>query len=239
MEVSDIPVKKINKQEVLKYLGYRGHDIPQDIDILIDICIDDIKSISKPKYIFRNFKINRKIDKLENNLEERLFLKETDFELVGKDIKQMLSDCNECILMAATLGVVVDNKIRIQQIRDLTKSIILDSCASSAIESVCNDLNDILEDKYLDKGLFLTDRFSPGYGDMPIDIQSDFIRLMDAQRKIGLNVSSSGIMIPRKSVTAIIGISDKKQTKRFSGCESCNMFMNCEYRKSGITCGKF
>lgn len=228
-------IKKVNRQEVLKYLGHRGHAVPDDVDKDIDECIEAIKAISKPQYIYKEFKIDRrKIDSVE-----KLYLDNTEFELIGNDIKEMLKDCETCILMAATLGVEADNAIRIQQIRDLTKSIILDSCASSAIESVCNELNDKLEEEYLEKGYFLTDRFSPGYGDMPIGVQSDFIRLMDTSRKIGLNVSSSGIMIPRKSVTAIIGISKVKQMKRFSGCENCNMFINCEFRKSGITCGRF
>lgn len=236
MEVSEISVKKVNRQEVLKYLGFRGHEIPSDVDSLIYECIEDIKSFSKPKYIYQIFEIDR--EKTSKH-RDRVFLKDTDFVLIGNDINEMLSECDKCILMAVTLGVVVDNKIRVQQIRDLTKSIILDSCASSAIESVCNEINERIEKEYNAIGLFLTDRFSPGYGDMPISQQPDFLRVLDAQRKIGLNVSSSGIMIPRKSVTAIIGISNKKQLKRFAGCENCKMFMNCEYRKSGISCGRF
>jgi len=230
----DILVKEVNRREVLKYLGHMGHDVPEEIEVSIDECIEEIKKISKPKYIWREFNIERKIE----NGEEKIFLENTKFELIGKDIKNMLRECDRCILMAATLGVAIDNRLRIQQIRDMTTSIILDSCASSAIESVCNQINDELEHKYAEEGLFLTDRFSPGYGDMPIEVQRDFVRLMDTSRKIGLNVSSSGLMIPRKSVTAIIGISHREQTKRFSGCENCNMFMNCEYRKSGVTCGR-
>lgn len=224
----DIEIKKINKNEVLKYLAFRGSEIPEDINSLIDECIEEVKSKSRARYFYAGFDIDRK--------EDGIFLKGSNFELIGEDISKMLEDSDKCILMAATLGVEIDNLIRQAQIRDLARSIILDSCASSGIESVCNAISDELEEVYKKEGLFTTDRFSPGYGDMPIEVQKDFVSLLDAQRKIGLTVSSSGLMIPRKSVTAIVGISKVKQVRRFSGCENCRMFLNCEYRKAGRLC---
>ena len=56
---------------------------------------------------------------------------------------------------------------------------------------------------------FLTDRFSPGYGDFPMESSKDLVGLLDAGRRIGLTVSQSGILIPRKSVTAVLGVSDR------------------------------
>ena len=73
---------------------------------------------------------------------------------------------------------------------------------------------------------------------MPIGMQKDFCAILDTARKIGLTVTDSNILVPRKSVTAVIGISDIPVKKRSSGCENCSMFKNCNYRKDGKHCGK-
>ena len=58
----------------------------------------------------------------------------------------------------------------------------------------------------------MTPRFSPGYGDLPIELQRDFLTLLDASRKIGLTATESSMLVPSKSITALIGIrSDQKE----------------------------
>ena len=86
--------------------------------------------------------------------------------------------------------------------------------------------------------MYLTDRFSPGYGDLPISLQDSFLRLVDAQKQIGLTVTTTHILTPRKSVTAIIGLANQPQNKRFRGCAYCSMFETCAFRKAGKTCGR-
>ena len=54
----------------------------------------------------------------------------------------------------------------------------------------------------------LTPRFSPGYGDLPLDIQRSVFRFLEPEIKIGLTLSESLIMCPSKSVTAFVGILD-------------------------------
>jgi hypothetical protein len=87
-------------------------------------------------------------------------------------------------------------------------------------------------------GLYFTDRFSPGYGDLPLSLQPALTSLLDTSRQIGLTLTDSLILLPRKSVTAVLGLAHKPQTKRFRGCAYCSMFASCAYRKAGKTCGK-
>lgn len=53
-------------------------------------------------------------------------------------------------------------------------------------------------------------RYSPGYGNLDISIQRELLKSLDAERTIGLTASSHNILIPRKSVTAIIGVIPKE-----------------------------
>ena len=73
-------------------------------------------------------------------------------------------------------------------------------------------------------------------GDMPLAHQDKLCILLDTERSIGLSVTPSMILTPTKSITAIIGISDRPQPKRITGCASCKMQDRCIYKKDGLTC---
>jgi len=77
-----------------------------------------------------------------------------------------------------------------------------------------------------------TGRYSPGYDDFDLEIQPELIAVLDAQRKIGLTCTGSLILLPRKSVTAVIGFG-RDLTKQPNACERCDLRGRCEYRKDG------
>ena len=86
------------------------------------------------------------------------------------------------------------------------------------------------------KKLWMTSRFSPGYGDFPLDYQRELLALTDAPRKIGLMVTSGSIMVPRKSITALIGIADHPVTGRLASCDECLLRSDCPFLKEGQHC---
>lgn len=216
----DLNFANIKKNEILKNLQYRGSEIPEDIDYLISKSIEDLGKYTNPKYKYLEFK------KDDENLKEIL---------IGEDINNLLFSSESIVLMAVTLGREIEILIRKYSFSDLARSVILDATASAGVEALANDINKNLEEKY--KPMFLTDRFSPGYGDMPISVQKNFLDLLNAQRELGMTTTSSGIMVPRKSITAVIGISKEKQSHRKPGCENCRLYMECEFIKRGETCG--
>ena len=65
----------------------------------------------------------------------------------------------------------------------------------------------------------------------------DEVIALDAQRRIGLHVTNSLLLNPTKSVTAIIGLSDRPQAARIRGCAYCSMRETCALRKGGKHCG--
>ena len=56
------------------------------------------------------------------------------------------------------------------------------------------------------------------------------------QRQMGLYVTDTCLMTPRKSVTALLGLSDHPVTGQPAGCGHCALRARCDYRKRGITC---
>lgn len=168
--------------------------------------------------------------------EESIYLAKTSLVLTGSDICSLLHDCGSCILLAVTLGAPLDRILKKTQISDMSDAFLLDLCASSAAEELCNAVNRTLEEEFENRGYFLTDRFSPGYGDLPIRLQGDICRVLQAEKRIGLTVNSCDMLIPSKSITAVIGIADRPQPKKISGCQNCRMKETCGFRKAGKTC---
>ena len=212
-----IALKPLDRREVLRYLGGAKTAPNEQMNALMDSCEAELLRTARPKYLYQI--IDLPCEELT----------------VGNDIRRHLSGCSRAALLCATLGAEVDRLIRVAQVSDMARAVVLDSMASAAIEQVCAQADALIAAQF--PKCFLTFRFSPGYGDYPIGLQKNFLRLLDAPRKIGLSVSESCLLVPAKSVTAIAGLSDRPVEQRRRGCAVCSLRKTCQYRKNGEHCG--
>lgn len=220
---------KIPKDEVLRYLGYRSQELGRELDELIESTIIESKVLISPKFTFGSYNISGK--------EEGVHVEGTNLVLKGEDIKNHLKYAKECVLMAVTIGGNIEKKINLYEKTNLTKALILDACGTTAVEEVCDQIEGYVKGKANKKGESITFRYSPGYGDLPLDIQKDLVNVIRGDRTIGLTVSSHNLLFPRKSVTAIIGLVPMDKEIKERGCEVCKNYKNCTFRKGGIVCG--
>ncbi|MGI5958911.1 MAG: methionine synthase [Massiliimalia sp.] len=223
-----ITINTLNREEILRYLGYQGTQIPTHLNALIDRCITETLETISPKYLYRRIA-------LETN-DQGIGIKDTSITLVSKDLQEHLKNCREAYLFCGTLGNEMDRLIRRKMLSDPDEGVILDSCASTAIEAVADAVEKQLSQDVSKEGFHLTWRFSPGYGDWSISFQKDFLEFLDAHRKIGLTTNSSMLLTPGKSVTAILGISDTAKDPRPNKCDFCNNRSHCPFRKRGTQC---
>jgi len=220
---------EIDKKEVLRYLGYKSQKIDNNMIDLIDICCSEIIDICKESFVYEIFDIERKND--------MIFLTGSTLILKDTDIKNLLINSKKCVVMAATLGSEVDSKISYYSRFNITKGLIMDACATTAIEYLCDEVQNEIMENALKDNLFITTRYSPGYGDFSIDNQSEILNVLESYKKIGLSVTESNIMLPRKSVTAFIGLSEIRSPKQNKSCGICKN-INCNFRKDGGYCAK-
>ncbi|MGL5330233.1 MAG: vitamin B12 dependent-methionine synthase activation domain-containing protein [Peptostreptococcaceae bacterium] len=220
---------QINIDEVLRYLEYKNQSIDDNLNHKIEECINITKETINPRYTFRVYSINTE----KQNLIE---LEGTNLQLESNDLYNLLKDCHKCILMATTIGLDIEKQIRKYSYTELTKSIIIDSCGTTAIEEVCDIVEDKIKEEVLVEGEYLTYRYSPGYGDLNIESNTKILNILNGHKEIGLTITDSGIMIPRKSVVAIIGIKNTKSNNKKS-CHNCKNKNTCKYRKRGSGCG--
>lgn len=222
-----------DKKEILRYMGYGDINNVSYIP-LIDECLSEIEKVYRPRYVYKVFDIEKKT----SDGEKYIKVLGTNLCLCGNDIYAHLKNSKKCAVMAATLGIEVDNLIRRTQNSDMLKALTFNACATELIEKLCDKAENEIKAIADKNGDDINFRFSPGYGDLPIDTQEKTLLVLDAMRKIGLTVTKNSIMIPSKSVTAIIGFvkkdSDRKSVK--SSCDICSMRDNCMFKKGGTTC---
>ena len=154
----------------------------------------------------------------------------------GSDIQRHLAGCTEAVLLAVTLGPGADAQIRRAGVGDVAAGAASDALASVLAEQAADAAEERLRALAAAEGMHLTGRYSPGYGDWPIGVQPRIAALLDTPRRIGLCVTGTCLMLPRKSITAALGLSRTPVTGRRAGCAHCALRDKCEYRKRGETC---
>lgn len=218
----DAPVLK----EIMRLLSVpEGHT---SADFLFSLCkqYQRIRDASVPKSAFSVF---------EADVRDSGIIFDDSFSIIGKDLADICSGCKRAVLMAVTLGSEVDMLIRRSQSADMSEAVILDACASAEADRIA-DMTENQIMRSLPDNEFLTMRFSPGYGDVSPMESAKIIRALSADKKIGLGLTRTGMLIPFKSVTAVIGIS-YKITDRRKNCSFCSIIKDCKYRKRGEFCG--
>ncbi|MEG0578869.1 MAG: hypothetical protein RR490_03025 [Niameybacter sp.] len=214
-------------KEVLRYLNVPYLTADQTLKNQIIEAYQDMKS---------GVTIRKTYQCLDMSLEgNSILLKDVCFGLTSRDLAGILKHSSKLYLMAVTIGNEIDKKISAAQQVDMMKALIYNGCANVMIEEACDDVeSEIMEQ--LEEGQFLTMRYSPGYGDVPLKVQKDVLSVLDTVRKVGISATMAGMLIPLKSVTAFIGVSNIKEG-RHKSCAHCLMQERCIYRKRGEQCG--
>ena len=211
-----ISLSSIDRNQAFRYMGLHGEPDSQMLRTA-DICEKKLLSAVKPRYCWKAFR------------KEQLRT-----ILIGQDIQNHLEFCSQVILFCATLSQSADTCIRIAQTSDVLAGMMTDAMASALTEQLCDEAEQEILSQF--PGKFSTWRFSPGYGDMPLEVQPDFLKIINADKRLGICVSEGGLLIPTKSVTAVIGLSDTPLPKAKKGCAVCNLSKSCPYRKKGTHC---
>ena len=216
---------KVPVGEALRYMGAANAD--GATRRLAEETAKMLEERLQPRFVWRACRVDRS--------GEGVVLPEAGMTLPGTLAAKMLAECGTAVLLACTLGAGFDRMQKEWEARDMARAAVMDVCGSAWTEAMCDAAEEEIRGRF--PGRYLTDRFSPGYGDLPLSLQADFLRVLDAGRKLGLTANESFLLLPCKSVTAVIGVSDRPQGARIRGCAHCALRDACEYRKKGENCG--
>lgn len=123
-------------------------------------------------------------------------------------LSRNLQGCQEAIVFAITLGMGVERLLNRLSLLSEAEFFITDALASATAEAVCD-----YAEAELAKGLVCRPRFSPGYGDLELNLQPEIVKLINGQKLLGITLTPSLLMVPTKSITAIMGVCHEESTK--------------------------
>lgn len=209
-----------NQKEILRYLGYRGNAADERVLAQIEKAAKALDSFT-PRTVHK---------RLACNVLGTDTVTIGDVRIKSKNLARHLKGCHEVFLIAATLGVQADTCIQRASVVDMSYAVVLQAACAAGIEWVCDTLEVTLLEQARADGLYLRPRFSPGYGDFPLVHQKDMLRLLDCSRRIGLTITDSLMMVPTKSVTAVIGLTKDGSGCHTVKCAACSQ-KDCPFRK--------
>ena len=178
---------KVDEKELKRRLS-----VSKDFDISVfDTAVERVIAESSPKACFVKVPVSAD----ENGVEFPFGRVES------RDIAKNLFGCKEAFVFAVTLGHGVERLLSKMSHLSAADFFVYDAIGSALAESVCDEAEKII------KGFAkCKPRFSPGYGDFPLSVQRDVLSLVNAERLVGITLTDTNLMLPQKSITAILGI---------------------------------
>ena len=184
----------INKKEIMRYMSSQGGG--DEILGLVDECLAEVREMLQYKVCYA------------------ILTAETDSNIISlpcgqiasRNLAKNLSGCDKAIIFAATIGIGIDRLISKYSRLSPAKALCLQAIGAERVEALCNDFCEKMKSEFQGKGESLRPRFSPGYGDLPLETQKMIFSLLDCPKRIGVTLGDTLLMSPSKSVTAFIGI---------------------------------
>jgi len=220
---------EIPKKSVLKLLGYAGGEIKPSIASAVDECIRDAGNLAEPKFAYR-------FDDLTKSA-AGVALAGAACAMPGADICRHLAKSERCCVLALTVGAGIEDESKRLMENEPLKGFILDACGSAAAEALADAVQEKIAEEAAGMGFFLTSRYSPGYGDLTLDVQPIILKFLDAENQLGISITGSFMLIPRKSITAFIGLQEEPFIPEVEKCTLCHAFEGCAFLKKGLFCG--
>ena len=204
-----------------------GADNDSDKSIAIskslDECLTKARSLSKPNYI----RVQKKITLVGEDFIEI----EGGVRFSNGRIAQYIKGSSDIVIFLVTIGDEIENIAgELTSGKDPLQGYLLDRIGSFAVESLAESVEKKIRRDYLRIKKSVSRRYSPGYCDWPIEEQRMLAKSLDFS-KIGISLTESCMMRPKKSISAVVAIADKGVfTERGSTCEICER-KDCSYRR--------
>ncbi len=194
----------IDRREAVRYAGVRvpsGEAFAPELSEMLSECIALCEGIFTPRVCYCETEV-----RLDGENVDLGFCTVRSAQLAKN-----LCGCTSAVIFAATVGEKIDRLIARQGVLSPARAVIMNAIGAERIEALCDAFNGDIKREKAATGIACAPRFSPGYGDLPLEFQKDIFALLDCPRRIGLTLNESLLMSPSKSVTAIIGIRSKNE----------------------------
>ena len=203
---------------MFRYLGYGRGEPDSSVIKAVRECAAKMEPQLTPRYITRIFDLERDAETLRIE----------SMEIRSRSLSSNLEGCEKVCLMAATLGLAPDRLAsRASAQGKMSEAVMYQAIGAAYIEKWCDTVNDSVAAEARREGWYAKPRFSPGYGDFPLEYQTAFFEILQIPRRIGVTLTKSLMMVPSKSVTAVIGLSEAQRDSHGFGCGEAGPGSKC------------
>ncbi len=227
-------IDALDRKEVLRYLGYRGQEVTPELDARLDAAIASCLAIGRARASIAVYDVAGREELPDGT--PQVTLADTALTLVGTSMQRHMRGARKVGVLAVTIGMGVERELKRLSLTDRLGQVLFDAAATTMVERAADAAEATLVGMAAREGLYTNFRFSPGYGDMPMQTQHVLLDALDA-RRLGITLSPTLLMTPTKSVTAVVGMFDAPQPSTHASCADCFCRAFCNLRAAtGRTC---
>jgi len=216
--------KDIDIGQLLLNMGYgSNHQPPARIDSLINDYVENVHQLIEPSYSYV--------------IRDIMLVYEPSVVIDGSVIFQsnviarLLERCDKVAVFVVTIGNHLEEMVcRLAEDRLMLQATVLDAIGSAAVEKLADFVQGRISQVAKIQGFDISRRFSPGYCDWDVSQQEILFRAVDGD-SAGVSLTQGCLMLPRKSISGIIGIGRSKgNIGSYNPCQTCNK-RDCRARR--------
>lgn len=235
---------RVDRREMMRYLGYRHQELDAELVRRIDRTVAGLEADVVPRGSYIVLAVeDASPGTATGDGGAPVRLRGTTLSLPGRDIARLLEGARWCAVLCCTLGMRLERRLRVASSQSPLDGALLDSAASAYVEAATEALNRDIAQRAAAAGLSCTRRYSPGYGDLPLGLQPELLSVLNAGRLCGLTATATNLLMPTKSVTAVLGLGEhlarplppSSEGRHNRGCHhscaTCSLGASCPYRE--------
>ncbi len=150
--------------------------------------------------------------------------------LSGPAIGEHLAPADQVVIMAYTIGPALDQRVSTTMKSEPAYALALDGLGTHAVDHLGWLAYQFFEAQANAQGMQLTMPLSPGMIGWPFGKGQTQLMMMLDSTEAGIRVADSGQMIPRKSVSAVIGMGKRVLHEEIDPCDFCGVQHVCQFK---------
>jgi hypothetical protein len=139
-----------------------------------------------------------------------------------------LSGAEQVILVLCTIGPELEAYASATMQDNPILGFALDGLGNAAVDNIAQQVCALIGEQALSENLKASTPLSPGEPEWPVDVGQPFIFSLLDPSQVGISLSSAGMMVPKKSISFVVGIG--LEMARVALCDICSLRERCHYR---------
>jgi len=223
--IRDIPLR-LKTREVLRRQGLGGGaKVRPEIKLLIRELLASLKKarLLEPAVAYEFYKVD--------SMNGSQISLEGDKAIHGPLLPAIFPEAKELAVLLCTISPRLEEQAAdyFNQGEPL-RGTLLDGIGSAAVDMMALEVLRRLASEVSSRGYEISSPVNPGMPGFPLTEQWNLLGLVNAD-EIGVRLTASGVLVPRKSVSMVMGIGPKMaKWTRAEVCARCSLRETCHYK---------